>query len=184
LEVSRRRPRQWGNVCDGRRLETFTSADITYGCAAARFPFVGDIGGSGSFGDGGLWATVMPAVGLTRGLPVTNRLRLRGGPQKGVSDPRQLVRDYTNPILKPQVAEFVKKHGEMELSGVGSSTPISLLTYGIITARDAPATSGQGLPEWVTHVLPCKDESSRIQTQQRTKSVQGLVRRLKCSSGG
>jgi len=55
--------------------------------------------------------------------PVTNRLRLRGGPQRGVSDPRQLVGDYTNPILKPQAAEFVKKHGEMELSGVGSSTP-------------------------------------------------------------
>src|SRR5215831_7325944 len=55
--------------------------------------------------------------------PVTNRLRLRGGPQRGVSDPRQLVGDYTNPILKPQAAEFVKNHGEMELSGVGSSTP-------------------------------------------------------------
>jgi hypothetical protein len=28
LEVSRRRPRQWGNVCDGRRLETFTKPAI------------------------------------------------------------------------------------------------------------------------------------------------------------
>jgi hypothetical protein len=55
--------------------------------------------------------------------PVTNRLRLRGGPQRGVSDPRQLVGDYTNPILKPQAAELVKKHGEMELGGVGASTP-------------------------------------------------------------
>jgi hypothetical protein len=55
--------------------------------------------------------------------PVTNRLRLPGGPQKGVSDPRQLVGDYTNPILKPEAAEVVKKHGEIELSGVGSSTP-------------------------------------------------------------
>ena len=34
--------------------------------------------------------------------PVTNRLRLRGGPQRGVSDPRQLVGDYTNPILTPR----------------------------------------------------------------------------------
>ena len=41
--------------------------------------------------------------------PVTNRLRLRGGPKRGVSDPRQLVGDYTNPILKPPAAEFVKK---------------------------------------------------------------------------
>jgi hypothetical protein len=55
--------------------------------------------------------------------PVTNRLRLRGGPQRGVSDPRQLVGDYTNPILKPQATESVKKHGEMELSGAGSPTP-------------------------------------------------------------
>jgi hypothetical protein len=55
--------------------------------------------------------------------PVTNRLRLRGGPQRGVGDPRQLVGDYTNPILKPQAAEVVKKHGEMELNGVGSPTP-------------------------------------------------------------
>src|SRR6516162_587872 len=55
--------------------------------------------------------------------PVTNRLRLRGGPQKGVGDPRQFVGDYTNPILKPEAAEVVKKHGEMELSGVGAPTP-------------------------------------------------------------
>ena len=55
--------------------------------------------------------------------PVTNRLRLRGGPQRGVSDPRQLVGDYTNPILKSQAAEVVKKHGEMELNGTGSPTP-------------------------------------------------------------
>jgi hypothetical protein len=55
--------------------------------------------------------------------PVTNRSRLRGGPQRGVSDPMQFVGDYTNPILKPQAAEVVKKHGEMELSGVGSPTP-------------------------------------------------------------
>jgi hypothetical protein len=55
--------------------------------------------------------------------PVTNRLRLRGGPQRGVSDPRQFVGDDTNPILKPEAAEAVRKHGEMELSGVGAPTP-------------------------------------------------------------
>jgi hypothetical protein len=36
-----------------------------------------------------------------------------------VSDPRQLVGDYTNPILKPTAAEVVKKHAEMSLAGVG-----------------------------------------------------------------
>ena len=55
--------------------------------------------------------------------PVTNWLRLRGGPQRGVGDPRQFVGDYTNPIFKPAAAEIVKQHGEMELSGVGAPTP-------------------------------------------------------------
>jgi hypothetical protein len=55
--------------------------------------------------------------------PVTNRLRLRGGPQRGVGDPRQLVGDYTNPILKPAAAEVVKEYGENELNGVGSPNP-------------------------------------------------------------
>ena len=36
--------------------------------------------------------------------------------------PLQLVGDYTNPILKPEAAEIVRKHGELELSG-GAPTP-------------------------------------------------------------
>jgi hypothetical protein len=56
--------------------------------------------------------------------PVTKRLRLGAGPQRGVSNPNQLVGDYTNPILKPQAAEAVKKHGEIELS-VGAPTPMN-----------------------------------------------------------
>jgi hypothetical protein len=50
--------------------------------------------------------------------PVTGRLR-RGG----VSDPYQYVGDYTNPILKSEAAEVVKKHGEIELSGLAHPTP-------------------------------------------------------------
>ena len=42
-----------------------------------------------------------------------------------VSNPSQLVGDYSNPILKPQAAEVVRTHGEMELSGVGAPTPIN-----------------------------------------------------------
>ena len=57
--------------------------------------------------------------------PVTNRLRLREGPQKGVSNPNQLVGDYTNPFLKPWAAEIVKQHGEAELNGLGSPTPLN-----------------------------------------------------------
>jgi hypothetical protein len=55
--------------------------------------------------------------------PVTNRSRLHSGPQAGVSNPRELVGDYTNPILKPWAAEVLKKRGENELRGVGSPTP-------------------------------------------------------------
>jgi hypothetical protein len=55
--------------------------------------------------------------------PVVNTSRLRGGPQKGVSNFNQLVGDYTNPILKPEAAEVVKQHGEISLAGVGYPTP-------------------------------------------------------------
>jgi hypothetical protein len=50
--------------------------------------------------------------------PVTNRSR-----RNGVSNWDQLVGDYTNPILKPQAAEVVKKHGEISLAGVTYPTP-------------------------------------------------------------
>ena len=45
--------------------------------------------------------------------PVTGLLR-----RSGVSDPYQWVGDYTNPILKPEAAQVVKKHGEIEISGL------------------------------------------------------------------
>jgi hypothetical protein len=56
--------------------------------------------------------------------PVTNRSRQRQG-QRNVSDPRQFVGDYTNPILKPQAAEIVKRHGDISLAGLGFPTPSS-----------------------------------------------------------
>jgi hypothetical protein len=40
-----------------------------------------------------------------------------------VSNPLQLVGDYTNPILKPEAAEVVKKFGEMSLAHFGYPTP-------------------------------------------------------------
>ena len=42
--------------------------------------------------------------------PVVNRSR-----RNGTSNSYQLVGDYTNPILKPEAAEAVKRHGEIEL---------------------------------------------------------------------
>jgi len=43
--------------------------------------------------------------------------------RNGVSDVLKLVGDYTNPILKPEAAEVVKKHGEISLKGIGYPTP-------------------------------------------------------------
>src|SRR5260370_4582581 len=51
--------------------------------------------------------------------PVRNKSRL----PSGVGNFQLLVGDYTNPILKPQAAEIVKKHGEISLAGEGYPTP-------------------------------------------------------------
>ena len=62
----------------------------------------------------GAWAK--PGIGFGPPLsgpgPVRNKSRLRSG----VSNPDQLVGDYSNPILKPAAAEIVKKFGEISLS--------------------------------------------------------------------
>ena len=41
----------------------------------------------------------------------------------GIGDLLQLVGDYTNPILKPEAAEIVKKFGEISMAGVTYPTP-------------------------------------------------------------
>jgi hypothetical protein len=51
--------------------------------------------------------------------PVKNKSRL----PNGRANFGQLVGDYANPILKPQAAEAVKKHGEISLAGGGYPTP-------------------------------------------------------------
>ena len=53
--------------------------------------------------------------------PVRNRSRM----PNGVGNFNQLVGDYTNPILKPEAAEIVKRHGEMSIAGIGYPTPSS-----------------------------------------------------------
>jgi hypothetical protein len=62
------------------------------------------------------WPDVEPP--LSGPGPVRNRSR-----RDGVSDTYQLVGDYSNPILKPQAAEVVKRHGEISLAGGGYPTP-------------------------------------------------------------
>jgi len=51
--------------------------------------------------------------------PVLNRSRRRDG----AGNSSQFVGDYTNPILKPQAAEIVKRHGEISLLGLTYPTP-------------------------------------------------------------
>src|SRR3954462_9940039 len=55
--------------------------------------------------------------------PIVNRSRTRGGPRDGVGNANQFVGDYTSPILMPQAAEVVKKHGEISLAGGTYPTP-------------------------------------------------------------
>jgi hypothetical protein len=51
--------------------------------------------------------------------PLVNLKRL----PDGTGDPGQLVGDYRNPILKPEVAEIVKKKGEISISGEAYPDP-------------------------------------------------------------
>src|ERR1700722_1307088 len=71
----------------------------------------------------GAWAH--PGIGVGLPLsgpgPVRNKSRLRSG----ASNPDQLVGDYSNPILKPEAAEVVKKFGEISLSGRAFPDPDS-----------------------------------------------------------
>ena len=69
----------------------------------------------------GMWAHVSccgfepPVTGPG---PVTNRAR-----RNGAVDLYQFVGDYTNPILKPEAAQVVKEHGDIELTGVPAALP-------------------------------------------------------------
>jgi hypothetical protein len=69
----------------------------------------------------GIWGH--PSLGFEPPLsgpgPVLNKSRL----PTGESDFDKLVGDYTNPILKPEAAEVVKKQGEISLSGVAFPDP-------------------------------------------------------------
>jgi hypothetical protein len=69
----------------------------------------------------GVWAhpSIPGFEPLASGATSLNNLSRRGI----TSDNRQLVGDYTNPILKPEAAGIVKKHGEMSLAGIGYPTP-------------------------------------------------------------
>ena len=69
----------------------------------------------------GVWAhtSITGFEPLAKGPTSVTNLSRRGI----TSDNRQLVGNYRNPILKPETADIVKKHGETSLAGIGYPTP-------------------------------------------------------------
>src|SRR5678815_3679759 len=69
----------------------------------------------------GIWAHANPGFEPLSSGPTSliNRERRPNGTGNGL----KLVGDHTNPILKPQAAEIVKKHGELGLSWTGDPNP-------------------------------------------------------------
>src|ERR1700677_2920873 len=86
---------------------------------------------SGTWGNPYLYGIEPPVSGPG---PLANKVRRRqaldadGRPLPAataplVSEARQLVGDYANPILKPEAAAVVRKHAEMSLAGIGYPSP-------------------------------------------------------------
>ena len=69
----------------------------------------------------GVWTHSIPSFEPLASGPtaLVNRSRR----PNGTGNILQLVGDYTNPILKPEAAEIVKKHAELGLKGIGDPNP-------------------------------------------------------------
>jgi hypothetical protein len=69
----------------------------------------------------GIWVHALPGFEPLPSGPtaLVNRSRR----ENGTGDILKLAGDYTNPILKPEAAEVVKKHGELGLNGIGDPNP-------------------------------------------------------------
>jgi len=69
----------------------------------------------------GMWAHPLPGFEPLPSGPtaLVNRSRR----ENGTGDILKLNGDYTNPILKPQAVEVVKKHAELGLAGIGDPNP-------------------------------------------------------------
>jgi hypothetical protein len=109
-------------------LVTLVAAEATPALAQTVGPAVGPaaIGkqNAASIPDfSGIWGHPYLTGGLEPPLSGPGPVRNRARRPDGVSSDYQLVGDYTNPILKPQAAEEVKKHGEISLTGVAYPTP-------------------------------------------------------------
>jgi hypothetical protein len=69
----------------------------------------------------GIW--LHPSIPGFEPLPSGPTSLVNRSRRNGVGNILQLVGDYTNPILKAEAAEVVKKHGEISLRGIGDPTP-------------------------------------------------------------
>ena len=69
----------------------------------------------------GIWVHANPGFEPLASGPtaLVNRARR----PNGTGDILRLAGDYNNPILKPEVAEVVKKHGELGMAGIGDPNP-------------------------------------------------------------
>src|SRR5229473_1762136 len=68
----------------------------------------------------GIWVHSIPGFEPLASGPTSLVNRSR---RNGIGNLLELVGDYTNPILKPEAAEVVKRHGEISLRGIGYPTP-------------------------------------------------------------
>jgi hypothetical protein len=105
---------------------TVAVATVTSGSAQTAAPTVGPANdvkqATASIPDfSGVWTHSIPGFEPMASGPtaLVNRSRRTNG----TGNILQLVGDYTNPILKPQAAEVVKKHGEIALKGIGDPNP-------------------------------------------------------------
>ena len=68
----------------------------------------------------GIWVHSIPGFEPLASGPTSLVNRSR---RNGIGNLLELVGDYTNPILKPEAADVVKKHGDISLKGIGYPTP-------------------------------------------------------------
>jgi hypothetical protein len=62
-------------------------------------------------------------IEVARTLAAYNGLATAGASPNGVSNASELVGDFTSPILKPEAAEVVKRHGELSKKKIPYPTP-------------------------------------------------------------
>jgi hypothetical protein len=110
--------------CCGTALAAAHAADVMAPRSTAPIPDFSGVWGHLTWPDvGSPLQGPGPVTNRSRGGDVAVVASINGTVTSGVSDPYQLVGDYTNPILKPDAADVVKRHGEISLAGVPYPTP-------------------------------------------------------------